>query len=154
MACQSLDNDEILNVRWATEDPNPQQKATERERLEQLGENAIQGKIDSRVVEAIRSIKALEEEESLDWVDASEDHSFSSLSRERESEEASVEEREKKRRRVQHALESNSSLSSVTLKNLGGLVQVQRQLGKPIFHLSSASIQSQGIPGLSAYDSD
>ena len=33
MACQSLDNDEILNVRWATEDPNPQQKTAERERL-------------------------------------------------------------------------------------------------------------------------
>ena len=44
MACQSLDNDEILNVRWATEDPNPQSKVDERERLmeeEQHWEEAL-----------------------------------------------------------------------------------------------------------------
>ena len=34
MACQSMDNDEILNVRWATEDPNPTSKVQEKERLE------------------------------------------------------------------------------------------------------------------------
>ena len=66
MACQSLDNDEILNVRWATEDPNPTSKVEERERLEQMGRVAIQAKMDPRIVEAMRSVRALEEGVELD----------------------------------------------------------------------------------------
>ncbi|KZS92558.1 hypothetical protein SISNIDRAFT_442445 [Sistotremastrum niveocremeum HHB9708] len=65
MACQSLDNDEILNVRWATEDPNPVQKVAEKRRLEEVGREAIQGKIDTRIVDAVRHIRALEDGEEL-----------------------------------------------------------------------------------------
>lgn len=61
MACQSLDNDEILNVRWATEDPNPTSKVQEQERLEELGKKAIQERMDPRIVDAMRSVRALEE---------------------------------------------------------------------------------------------
>jgi hypothetical protein len=61
MACQSLDNDEILNVRWATEDPNPTSKVEERERLEAMGREAIQAKMDPRIIEAMRAVRALEE---------------------------------------------------------------------------------------------
>ncbi|EIN09949.1 hypothetical protein PUNSTDRAFT_66970 [Punctularia strigosozonata HHB-11173 SS5] len=61
MACQSLDNDEILNVRWATEDPNPQSKIDERKRLEEEGQKAIRERMDPRIVEAMQSIRALEE---------------------------------------------------------------------------------------------
>ena len=61
MACQSLDNDEILNVRWATEDPNPTSKVEERERLEEMGRAAIQAKMDPRIVEAMRAVRALED---------------------------------------------------------------------------------------------
>ena len=61
MACQSLDNDEILNVRWATEDPNPTSKVEEHERLEQMGRAAIQAKMDPRIVEAMRAVRALED---------------------------------------------------------------------------------------------
>lgn len=61
MACQSLDNDEILNVRWATEDPNPTSKVEERERLETMGREAIQAKMDPRIIEAMRAVRALEE---------------------------------------------------------------------------------------------
>ncbi|KAF8635611.1 hypothetical protein AX15_000251 [Amanita polypyramis BW_CC] len=66
MACQSLDNDEILNVRWATEDPNPVQKVLEKRRLEQIGKEAIQERMDPRVVDAVRAIRALEEGLELD----------------------------------------------------------------------------------------
>ena len=66
MACQSLDNDEILNVRWATEDPNPVSKVNERARLEELGQQAIKEKMDHRVVDAMRSIRALEDGDVLD----------------------------------------------------------------------------------------
>ncbi|KAH7930206.1 hypothetical protein BV22DRAFT_1028725 [Leucogyrophana mollusca] len=66
MACQSLDNDEILNVRWATEDPNPVQKVAEKRRLEDLGQEAIQARMDPRIVDAMRAVRALEEGALLD----------------------------------------------------------------------------------------
>jgi hypothetical protein len=66
MACQSLDNDEILNVRWATEDPNPESKKAEKRRLEDLGQEAIKDRMDPRVIEAMRAVRALEEGASLD----------------------------------------------------------------------------------------
>ncbi|KAF8525865.1 hypothetical protein BU17DRAFT_74283 [Hysterangium stoloniferum] len=65
MACQSLDNDEILNVRWATEDPNPTTKVLEKRRLEEWGQEAISKKLQEggheEFVDAVRSIKALED---------------------------------------------------------------------------------------------
>lgn len=66
MACQSLDNDEILNVRWATEDPNPVQKVAEKRRLEELGQDAIKARMDPRIVEAMRAVRALEDGDVLD----------------------------------------------------------------------------------------
>nr|GAT53457.1 predicted protein [Mycena chlorophos] len=66
MACQSLDNDEILNVRWATEDPNPVQKVAEKRRLEEEGKEAIQSRVDPRVIDAMRTIRALEDGDVLD----------------------------------------------------------------------------------------
>ena len=61
MACQSLDNDEILNVRWATEDPNPTSKVAEKRRLEEMGREAIQARMDPRIVDAMHAMRALEE---------------------------------------------------------------------------------------------
>ncbi|KAI0283504.1 hypothetical protein BC826DRAFT_920572 [Russula brevipes] len=61
MACQSLDNDEILNVRWATEDPNPTSKVAEKRRLEEMGQAAIRARMDPRVVDAMQAVRALEE---------------------------------------------------------------------------------------------
>ncbi|PFH47075.1 hypothetical protein AMATHDRAFT_153006 [Amanita thiersii Skay4041] len=66
MACQSLDNDEILNVRWATEDPNPTQKVLEKRRLQELGKEAIQARMDPRIVDAMRMVRALEDGVILD----------------------------------------------------------------------------------------
>jgi hypothetical protein len=66
MACQSMDNDEILNVRWATEDPNPVQKVAEKRRLEELGQEAIRSRMDPTVVEAMRAVRALEDGETLE----------------------------------------------------------------------------------------
>ncbi|KAH8112656.1 hypothetical protein DFH11DRAFT_1511489 [Phellopilus nigrolimitatus] len=61
MACQSLDNDEILNVRWATEDPNPTSKVAEQERIVDMGRTAIQERMDPRIVDAMRAVRALED---------------------------------------------------------------------------------------------
>ena len=66
MACQSLDNDEILNVRWATEDPNPVQKVAEKRRLEDMGQEAIQARMDPRIIDAMRAVRALEDGDVLD----------------------------------------------------------------------------------------
>ncbi|KAJ7222960.1 hypothetical protein C8J57DRAFT_1391955 [Mycena rebaudengoi] len=66
MACQSLDNDEILNVRWATEDPNPVQKVAEKRRLVDMGQEVIKSKIDPRIVDAMRTVRALEDGDVLD----------------------------------------------------------------------------------------
>ncbi|TBU62773.1 hypothetical protein BD310DRAFT_918146 [Dichomitus squalens] len=69
MACQSLDNDEILNVRWATEDPNPTSKVAEKRRLEDLGREAIQAKMDPRIIDAMQAMRALEEGQEYDQDD-------------------------------------------------------------------------------------
>ncbi|KAJ9117394.1 hypothetical protein QFC24_006490 [Naganishia onofrii] len=63
MANQSMDGDEILNVRWATEDPNPRSIVDERQRLEELGKAGITSKIDvhADLVEAVQAVKALED---------------------------------------------------------------------------------------------
>lgn len=66
MACQSLDNDEILNVRWATEDPNPESKVAEKRRLEDMGREAIQSRMDPRIIDAMRAVRALEDGDVLD----------------------------------------------------------------------------------------
>ena len=66
MACQSLDNDEILNVRWATEDPNPVSKVSEKRRLEEMGQEAIQSRMDLGIVDAMRAVRALEEGREMD----------------------------------------------------------------------------------------
>lgn len=66
MACQSLDNDEILNVRWATEDPNPVSKVAEKRRLEEIGQEAIKARMDPRIVDAMRAVRALEDGDILD----------------------------------------------------------------------------------------
>ncbi|KAK7207889.1 hypothetical protein BZA70DRAFT_272440 [Myxozyma melibiosi] len=41
MSCQSLDHDEILNVRWASVDPNPLAKAREQRRVEEQAAEAV-----------------------------------------------------------------------------------------------------------------
>lgn len=66
MACQSLEGEEILNVRWATEDPNPTSKDTERQRIEVIGRELMKDKVDPKVIDAMRTIRALEDEQELD----------------------------------------------------------------------------------------
>lgn len=101
MACQSLDNDEILNVRWATEDPNPVQKVAEKRRLEVMGQEAIQSKMDHRIVDAMRAVRALEDGVEMDDGDV-----------EVEAEELQDDaEPEAKRRRIEHGPANSASPS-------------------------------------------
>lgn len=57
---QSLDNDEVLNVRWATEDPNPRAKVYEYRRLVNIGQKGIGSKLTPEFVAAVRKMDELE----------------------------------------------------------------------------------------------
>lgn len=61
---QSLDQDEILNVRWATEDPNPSAISREKRRIERVGDEALRNKVarvgGGKVLEAAGVVQALE----------------------------------------------------------------------------------------------
>ena len=129
MACQSLEGDEILNVRWATEDPNPVSKATEKRRLEVIGQELIQGKVDPHVIHAMRAVRALEDGDVLD-----ED---GYLLEDGAGEETA--EPEAKRRRIESASQPESEeppqptglLSADTLESLKYFSQIRKQNGTP-----------------------
>lgn len=153
MACQSLDNDEILNVRWATEDPNPESKVTEKRRLEDMGREAIQARMDPRIVEAMRAVRALEDGDTLDGM-----------------EDVEVEELEDgpdaKRRRLEieddedvpepEPLKPTGLLSADTLESLKYFQEIQRRNGGASAVPSKAVApppSSTGL-GLTGYGSD
>ncbi|GAA5954158.1 hypothetical protein JCM21900_006947 [Sporobolomyces salmonicolor] len=56
----ALENDEFLNVRWATEDPNPTAKRSEHARLVQEGERGIARALDPDFVQRVRELDELE----------------------------------------------------------------------------------------------
>ncbi|KAI9226541.1 MAG: pre-mRNA-splicing factor cwc2 [Piptocephalis tieghemiana] len=59
MSNQALDEQEIINVRWATEDPNPRAKADQQRRQEEMARQAIEYSLE----EAARDREELEEKE-------------------------------------------------------------------------------------------
>ncbi|TDL25758.1 hypothetical protein BD410DRAFT_743583 [Rickenella mellea] len=126
MACQSLDNDEILNVRWATEDPNPTSKVEEKERLEEIGRAAIQERMDPKIVDAMRAVRALEDEELLEDEDQLDTEDVQPT-------EESGDERGAKRRRLEAPDESQKPsglLSADTIEGLKYFAEIrQRQQG-------------------------
>ncbi|ANB12487.1 Cwc2p [Sugiyamaella lignohabitans] len=67
MAHQSLDHDEVLNVRWATEDPNPHAQRREKRRLEEQTAEAIKRLLPASYVAEIegrhKDAKRLKEQE-------------------------------------------------------------------------------------------
>lgn len=126
MACQSLDNDEILNVRWATEDPNPVQKVAEKRRLEELGQEAIKARMDPRIVEAMRAVRALEDGDVLDM-------EGQVMEGEEDGRDA-VEAHELKRRKMEHAPQEQPSkpaglLSADTLEGLRYFAEIRNRSG-------------------------
>jgi len=161
MACQSLDNDEILNVRWATEDPNPVSKVNEKRRLEEIGQEVIRGKIDPKVVDAMRTIRALEDGDILD-----EDGNIVS------DDEEDGEERGAKRRRIEAAEELSPEpempppqeppkplglLSSDTLEGLKYFAEIRKKHGGApplVTKPRAAAPPVQAGLGLGGYGSD
>ncbi|RMD43497.1 hypothetical protein DV735_g1673, partial [Chaetothyriales sp. CBS 134920] len=62
MAHQSLDHDEILNVRWATLDPNPLSQKREAQRIEEQAAEAVRRALGE---EAVRQIEGRESREEV-----------------------------------------------------------------------------------------
>lgn len=60
MMNQSADHDEVLNVRWATEDPNPRAKVFEYKRLVRIGQQGIGTKLTPEFIDAVRRMDELE----------------------------------------------------------------------------------------------
>lgn len=128
MACQSLDNDEILNVRWATEDPNPTQKVAEKRRLEEVGQEAIKSRMDPKIVEAMRAVRALEEGEPLD-PEGEEDEMIEGQEWNDEDEE--MQGPESKRRRLEDAppQQPTGLLNADTLESLKYFAEIRKRNG-------------------------
>jgi hypothetical protein len=128
MACQSLDNDEILNVRWATEDPNPTQKVAEKRRLEEMGQEAIKSRMDPKIVEAMRAVRALEEGEPLDH-----DEQDMIEGQEWNDEDEEMQGPESKRRRVEAAAppqqQPGGLLNADTLESLKYFAEIRKRNG-------------------------
>ncbi|KAF8655985.1 hypothetical protein AX16_002845 [Volvariella volvacea WC 439] len=175
MACQSLDNDEILNVRWATEDPNPVSKVAEKRRLEELGREAIQSRIDTRIINAMRAIRALEDGEEVDEAGYLKQNSEEGQGEELSSAE-DTSEPGNKRRKLENVVEGEEStgspqppeqqskpvpigiLSSDTLESLKYFNEIRKRNGAPTPVL--APLKARAPPpapsglGLADYGSD
>ncbi|EPQ52501.1 hypothetical protein GLOTRDRAFT_140228 [Gloeophyllum trabeum ATCC 11539] len=161
MACQSLDNDEILNVRWATEDPNPTSKVAEKRRLEEIGQKAIQEKMDPRIVDAMRAMRALEDGDVLDETEEGDDGPDTKRRRleiedgRGESEEPDYENEAEELLREEAEQKKAGLLSTDTLESLKYFAEIQKQTG--VARLAAVKPPPAPAPaalGLADYASD
>jgi len=83
MAHQSLDHDEVLNVRWATADPNPMAQAREARRIEEVAAEAVRRALPAEFVAEIegkdpeaRKRRKIESNYGLDGYEAPDDVHF------------------------------------------------------------------------------
>ena len=159
MACQSLDNDEILNVRWATEDPNPTSKVAEKRRLEEVGREAIQARMDPRILQAERQLKALEDGVVLDDNEEEDDDMDGAdgvdVQDDGEDEESTP---DAKRRRIEpppppEPLASSELLSADTLEGLRYFAEIRKRTGAPAIPTAKPTVTPVGM-SLGDYGSD
>ena len=157
MACQSLDNDEILNVRWATEDPNPTSKVAEKRRLEDLGREAIQAKMDPRIVDAMRSMRALEDGEEYNPDDYADEQDNRGAKRPRLIEEAADEDEDSPPSEPEpHSQQRSGILSADAMEGLKYFAEIRRKNGvRPAAAPARAApVPPSGGLGLGDYASD
>jgi Torus domain/RNA recognition motif. (a.k.a. RRM, RBD, or RNP domain) len=169
MAHQSLDNNEILNVRWATVDPNPLSQKREAAKIEEqaaeavrraLGEKAVR-QIEGRETREERDQRKIESGFGLEGYEAPDEVWFT---RQKEL--------EMQDRRLLEAPERTGRLPEPEQETAGSAEQEIEQAGNGIFGASTlaalqgrgangtpqpppaAAIASTGGLGLGAYDSD
>jgi hypothetical protein len=160
MMCQSLDHDEVINVRWATEDPNPVAKVRESKRLDELGAEGVAAKL---TPEFVRQVRQLDELDGLVEPLPEED--------EEEEEAEGGEGRARKRARIENG-DGNQQAGEGTAPQPSQPQQQQQQTGLLSAHAldslklvaklkqqqqsktGSSSAASGGLAGLASYGSD
>ncbi|KDQ14888.1 hypothetical protein BOTBODRAFT_187612 [Botryobasidium botryosum FD-172 SS1] len=156
MACQSLDNDEILNVRWATEDPNPVQKVAEKRRIEEIGQAAIASKLDPRMVDAVRSIRALEDGEEDGMSEDDEEGGAPKRQRIEQGDDDEEAPSPPPSPPAQAPPQSAGLLSAETMEGLRYFAEMRKAhaAAAPAVRSKPAAIPSVGLGGLGDYGSD
>lgn len=140
MMNQSLDQEEILNVRWATEDPNPTAITREKRRIERIGEEALRSKVvhvkGGEVLEAAAVVQALEngDEAGLNAIMPS----------------AEQEDGGSKRARVDNGASGGGLLGSEALEGMRYLLERRKEAEQQAqaSDLPSASAKAAAKPGL------
>ena len=145
MACQSMANDEILNVRWATEDPNPTTKVIEKRRLEEIGSAVIATKLDPRMVDAMGALRRLEDGDDMEQDEELLEPAEEPPSKKRKMDQ--VEQPSNMGAMVQQP--QNGIISAEALQGIRALADMRnKRLGGP------PAAAKPGLKGLAAYDSD
>lgn len=149
MGSQSLDEGETLNVRWATEDPNPKAIVEERKRVLDTGTEGVTKKLamDTELIHATRQIEALQN--GLPPPPPIEQISDKPVN-ENEIEDEDKTINQNQQQKPQETQSNNKLLSGSSIQALKNLAQVQ--VTKP----TSVPINKPngGLSGLSGYGSD
>lgn len=170
MLNQSMDHDEILNVRWASDDPNPASKKRNLEHLRKAGEEAIMAGMSVQAIEAQRSLRALEALES-DSTEDNDDHKRRRLAEEQyeremlkldEENQRGWEEIARQRQQAARAAQESKAASAAaasrservhanTLLNTETLSSVNALRSQ---QSTNGTTQANGLGSLAAYASD
>lgn len=165
MAHQSLDGDEVLNVRWATEDPDPLAKAREKRRLEEQAADAIRKILPTEFVDEIegkdpeaKKRRKIESSFGLEGYEAPDDIWYAKgkeavQNNETKRIEGRTEEVEQNDKYEEtHDEEKKEEGSLLTSSTLDTLKQISNN-NNSAEPLAKSSKQG-GLAGLAAYDSD
>ncbi|GAA5913052.1 active spliceosome conformation promoter CWC2 [Sporobolomyces salmoneus] len=162
MMHQSLEGDEVLNVRWATEDPNPAAKRSELQRLKDQGAEGISKALDPEFVQRVRE---LDELEGLVEPRQDEDDEVQEEGEGRGAKRARIEQ-EPNQPQPPLPLEAPPPPASSTLKNgilsadaVGSLqfmasLRAQKGTGPVPIEAKKTTTTGGGLGGLAAYGSD
>lgn len=165
MLNQSLDHNEIINVRWASDDPNPAAQKRNLEQMRRQGERAIMAGMSREAIEAQQALRALEtledpqedkrrritqssEEEEMRRLEEENERGWAELAQERQAALAAAQAAQNPAAATMTASNgkgSKSMLDSETKSNLASL-QTARQ--------GQAPAASNGLGSLAAYGSD
>ena len=132
-------------ISWATEDPNPTSKVAEKRRLEEIGSVAIANKLDPRMVDAVRHIRALEDEEAVP-------EAPSPPEKRQRLEEPEPEPQEQPEEPAPHT----GLLSAQTLEGIKYLAEMRRRQGATLQAKAApaSAPTAVGLGGLGGYASD
>ncbi|TKY85467.1 hypothetical protein EX895_005629 [Sporisorium graminicola] len=123
MLNQSLDHNEIINVRWASDDPNPAAQKRNQEQMRRAGERAIMAGMSTQAIEAQQALRALE---ALEHPTAHDDHDAAG----------------KRRRITQQATDEEEELRRLEEENERGWAELARERQAALAAAAQAQAQA------------